>query len=404
MSPSGPLAGLRIIELSSEMGAWAGRLMAGMGADVILVEPPGGDRTRAYPPFQDDTPHPERSLWFWHYNAGKRGITLDLESPADAAALRQLAAGADFRLESERPGRLAALGLDYADLKPLNDRLIMVSTTPYGREGPGRLDEATDLTILAGGGPVWSTGYDDHSLPPVRGGGNQGYHTVCHFAVQSALVALLYRDAGGAGQHIDVNAHAAANVTTEWATIYWNIAHQNVQRQTGRHAMPAPTQPTQIRCADGRYVNGGVPARNPRQFAVLHEWLTSAGLIERFEGAAILEWAMEGEGTLNFDLEDDAANAKLTVARDAVNFLAANLNAYDFFVGGQARGFQLSVINSPEEALEDPHIKARGVPVQVEHPELGRSYTYAGAPIRFTATPMTIQRRAPLLGEHTAEV
>src|SRR5206468_895378 len=141
--------------------------------------------------------------------------------------------------------------------------------TPSGR-GTTRADEAaTDLTLLAGGGPVWSCGYDDHALPPVRGGGNQAYHIGGHHAVMALLVALLERERSGRGQLVDVNIHAACNVTTELATYEWLVARATVQRQTGRHASTTRSSPTQVRCADGRHANTGVPPRTPEEFGRL---------------------------------------------------------------------------------------------------------------------------------------
>lgn len=404
-APCGPLTGLRAVELAGEKGALAGKLMADMGAEVILVEPPDGDPTRRYPPFAGDEPDPERSLWFWYYNTNKLGVTLDLESEHDRGRLRGLLATVDFFLESEPPGRLAALGLDYPDLQALNPRLIMVSTTPFGRNGPRAEEQATDLTILAAGGPVWMNGYDDHTLPPVRGGGNQGYHTGCHFAVMSALVALLSRNQTGRGQHVDVNMHAAANVTTEAGSYTWLVARETVQRQTGRHAGVNPTMPSQIRCKDGRYVNGGIPPRTPAQFRSIYQWLQELNLLDQFPEAPVLELAMEGEPIALWQLaEDEVARAKFGAGRDAVNFLAERLTAYEFFTGGQQRNFQFGIIYSPEEALEDQHLVARGFPVEVEQPQLGRSVRYPGAPYRFNRTPWQIRRRAPLLGEDNAAV
>ena len=400
---NGPLAGTRAVELSSELAAWAGKLLGDMGTDVILVEPPSGARTRGFAPFVYDVPDPDRSLWFWHYNTSKRGVTLDLEDPEGREALKRLIAGADFLLEAERPGRMAALGLDYDALKPLNPGLIMLSVSPYGQTGPRSQDEAVDLTILAGGGPVWSCGYDDHTLPPVRGGGNQGYQTACHFAVMAGLAALVHRDVTGIGQLIDVNAHAAANVTTEAGTYQWLVARETVQRQTGRHATTMRTQSTQTLCADGRYVGSGLGIRKQADFAMLHEWLSSTGLLETFPSRAVLEWAIE-EPITNLLSQDDATLAKRTAARDAVTYLAANMTAYEFMLGGQARDMQVSVIYAPEEVLEDQHMLARGFPVQVSHPEIGREITYPGAPTLFHGSPMRIQRRAPLLGEHNDEV
>jgi crotonobetainyl-CoA:carnitine CoA-transferase CaiB-like acyl-CoA transferase len=397
-SHPGPLSGVRVVELCDESGAFAGKLFADMGAEVIKVEPPSGDPTRAYAPFAEDQPDPERSLWFWHYNTSKRGITLDVEREAGRDLLLRLIAEADIFLESERPGRMAALGLDYPDLKDLNPRLIMVSITPFGRSGPRAEEESTDLTLLAGGGPAWSCGYDDHTLPPVRGGGNQGYQTGCHFAVMSALVALLSRQQTGRGQHIDVNAHAANNVTTEAASYTWLVARGTVQRQTGRHAAQVMTMPSQIQCADGRFVNTGIPPRSSEQFRAVYEWLRTLNLLDAFELTPILEAALDGPPIhLAQIMEDEEAAAKFAAGREAMNFIAAHISAYDFFVGGQERDFQFSIIYSPEEAMEDRHFAARGFPVEVEQPQLGRTVRYPGAPYRFTRTPWRM-RPAPQLG------
>ena len=128
--PRGALTGLRVVELCDERGAFAGKLLADMGAEVIKVEPPAGDATRRYGPFLDDDAGIERSLYFWHYNTSKLGVTLDLDQEAGRGLFRRLVAGAGMLIESERPGRLADRALDYPDLRPLNPALIMVSITP----------------------------------------------------------------------------------------------------------------------------------------------------------------------------------------------------------------------------------------------------------------------------------
>jgi len=402
---AGALDGLTVVELTDEKGAWAGKLLADMGADVIKIEPPGGDQTRTYPPFMDDAPHSERSLYFWHYNTSKRGITLDVESEAGREVFRRLVARADAVVESQATGRLAELGIDYADLRASNPAMIWVSITPFGRDAPRAHEASTDLTLLAGGGIAWMNGYDDHSLPPVRGGGNQGYHTGCHYGVMSFLAALLYRDLTGEGQFIDVNMHAACNVTTEAGSYTWLVSQQTVQRQTGRHAGVNPSLPSQVRCADGRYVNTGVPPRRPRDFTRMHEWLESLGLVDEFDQSAVLKMAAEGPEFSLADIQtDEMVAAKFAAGRDAVTFIAERLPAYDFFQQGQDYGFQVGIVYAPEEVFDDPHFQARGFPVQVEHPEVGRSFTYPGAPYQLPASPWRIRRRAPQLGEDNAEV
>ena len=414
--PTGALHGLRIIELSDEKGVWAGKLLADMGADVIRIEPPAGDPTRHYPPFVDDEPHPERSLYFWHYNTSKRGITLDLETAAGRDVFKQLVAGADAVVESQPVGYLAERGIDYDDLRASNPALIWVAITPFGREGPRTEEASTDLTILATGGIAWMNGYDDHSLPPVRGAGNQGYHTGCHYAVMSFLAALLYRDHSGEGQFIDVNMHASCNVTTEHGSYTWLLNGGMVQRQTGRHALAshlpsqfavagAPSMPSQSRSADGRYVNTGMPPRRPAAFRAMYDWLSDLGLLEDFDQAEVLQLAADGPPFSLGDIQhDELVAAKFAAGRGALTFIAAKLDAYEFFSQGQERGFQVGIIYAPEEMLEDQHFKARGFPVEVEHPELGRSLTYPGAPYKLPASPWSIRRRAPQLGEDTAEV
>ena len=403
---SGPLADLRVVELCDEAGELAGKLLADMGADVVKVEPPGGCRTRGYEPFLDDEPHPERSLYFWHYNTSKRSLLLDLEQDEGREAFRRLVAAADILVDDQPAGRLAELGLDYEDLRPLNERLIMASITPFGRAGPRHAEPATDLTILAGGGPAWSCGYDDHSLPPVRGGGNQGYQTGCHWALISILTALLHRDDGGSGQFIDVNMHAAANVTTEAASYQWLVAGATVQRQTGRHATVIPSTPTQQQAADGRWVNTGFFPRYPEQFAAVIEWLRSLDLLDQLEEAPLLEIAAGLDHMLDHGkvTEDGEVAALLGAGRAAMTLLSTHLDAYEFFAAAQERGFQVGIVYAPEEVVADPHFRARGFPTEVEHPELGRSFTYPGAPYQFRGSPWAIRRRPPLVGEHTDEV
>lgn len=400
------LAGIRVVEIANVKLAFAGKLLADMGADVILVEPPGGDPSRAYPPFVDDTPGENRSLHFMHYNTSKRSLELDLGDAAGRESFLKLMATADILIESERVQRLADLSLDYQDLKKVQPGLIHVAMTPYGRNEPISDLPCTDLTLMAAGGPPWSCGYDDHSLPPVRGGGYQGYQTGCHYVVMSVLTAILHRQLGGSGQFIDVSMTAALNVTTEAASYSWLVAGAEVQRQTGRHAAVTPTGETQMKCADGRYVNTGVPPRFPEEFGRLYKWLGDVGLVDQFPEAVFLEMGANWEGP--FDLskigEDDTVTAIFMAGREALQLIAANVTAYEFFVGCQKAGLSVGVIYAPEEAFEDQHFRERGFQVNVEHDDLGRTITYPGAPYRMTASPWSISRRAPHAGEHTGEI
>lgn len=382
----GPLDGIHVVELDHEHTAWTGKLLADLGAAVTLVEPPGGSPQRARPPFLDDEPGPERSLWWWHYHTSKRSVV------AAGEQLGQLIADADVVLEAG--DALADAGFDRERLRADDPRLIVATITPFGI-GSARADEpVTDLTLLAEGGPVWNCGYDDHTLPPVRGAGGQALHTGGNWAAMTILVALLAREETGTGQHIDVNMLAAANVTTEVATYGWLMVGEEPFRQTGRHAASTRTAEVQVRCRDGRYATTGVPPRDPATFRRIVELLDRRGWRDEFPSTVILELAGELERPFSFAdaLTDPMVVEYLTSARDVLWFLAEHLDAYDFFVETQTIGLATGVIYTPGEAITDPHFVARGFPVEIDHPELGRSITYPGAPYRFTATPWSAHR------------
>lgn len=399
------LNGLRVIELAREPIAFAGKLMGDMGADVILVEPPGGDPCRDYPPFLDDTPGEDRSLYWWHYHTSKRSVVIDLDDADGRDTFRALIATADVLIEAEPPKRLAELGLDYDDLIAHKEDLIHIAVTPFGRKDPKSELPTTDLTVMAGAGPPWSCGYDDHSLPPIRGP-RQGYQTASNFAFMSTLTAILYRDLHGEGQFIDVSMHAASNVTTEAGSYRWLVRQETVQRQTGRHASTTPSTDSQKLSADGRHVTTGVPARTPEAFARLNEFVKEKGIDRELPEAVFLEMGANWEGPFDTSMigKDDAVTAIFGAGREALKLFASKVPAQQFFFECQSAGYPVGVVNSPEEAFEDEHFKARGLHVDVYHEDIDRTITYPGAPYRLPASPWKISRRAPKLGEHNEEV
>ena len=264
----GPLAGLRVLELADEKGQFCGKLFGDLGADVVKIEPPGGEPNRRIGPFLDDIPHPERSLSFWYYNTSKRGITLNLGTADGHQLFRRLAATSDIILETFRPGFLASLELDYESLRSENPGLVMCALTPFGQTGPWRDYLSSDLLHMAAGGEMASSGYDETDVPnapPIAPGGGNAWHMGGHFAYMAIMAALVYRTVSGLGQFIDASIHEACALTTEAAIANYIYRGEVLRRQTGRHHAADATPRTQFRAKDGSYVCALVAGRlNPR--------------------------------------------------------------------------------------------------------------------------------------------
>ena len=386
-----PLAGLRVLELADEKGQWCGKLMADMGADVVKIEPPGGETTRTIGPFYEDVPHRERSLSFWHYNTSKRGITLSLETEDGRRLFRRLAEKADVILETFRPGYMASLELGYGDLKKDNPSLIMCSLTPFGQAGPWKDYQTSDLLHLAAGGQMAGCGYTEDDVadaPPIAPGGGQAWHMGSHYAFMAIGAALVHRTVAGRGQYIDASIHDSCALTTEGAVTRYIYTKQIVRRQTGRHASPTPTDRTQHMCADGKYINVAAQILNqltPERLDVLGDWMKERGLA----------------GDL---LEEKYRNPDIITDNELFLYFIANMSRDDVYHGGQKRGFNMGAVWSPEEVMEVPHLEDRGFWTEVEYPELGKVFRHPGPAGIFNASPWRISRRAPLIGEHNEEV
>ncbi|MCE2463553.1 MAG: CoA transferase, partial [Dehalococcoidia bacterium] len=186
-----PLSGYRVLDLSGPLGVYCGKLMADMGADVIKVEPVGGDPMRDIGPFVHDEPGPDRSLYWHQFNFNKRSISLNFATTQGSDLLRRLAKKADVLLETCQPRILDSLGLGYCDLSAQNQGLIYVSITPFGQTGPYKDYKASDLVGFAMGGYMYVTGWPH--TPPNRLWGSQAYHTASNRAFIATLIALYDR-------------------------------------------------------------------------------------------------------------------------------------------------------------------------------------------------------------------
>ena len=395
---SGPLAGLRVVELCDAPGQLAGKLVADMGADVIKVEPPEGSSARAIGPFVDDVPGPDRSLNFWYHNTNKRSVTLDLNTEDGKDAWRKLVARADVVIDDRPPQALEEMGIGYSELSRGHGELLWLAITPFGQDGPWAQFQSTDMVSLALGGPMMMNGYDEvdaPGAPPIRGHGDQGYNTSCHYAVQGLLAALLYRDKTGLGQFIDSSAHEALSSTTEVGLPWWFTQRVNVFRQTGRHAAAQRTEPWLHMAKDGKYNLIFGVGRDNASWKRIKEWFQSGGFGQQLD-----------EERFDDPMNRQAARGTPEAAEvysELGKFIAAN-SSEDVYRGGQERRQSWGVVRAPHEAIDDPHWTDRGFWVGTTGEGREDPVLMPGAPYQFSATPWELRRPAPRLGEHTVEV
>ena len=397
---TGPLDGLRILEIGDRAEP-AGRLLADAGADVIRVEAVGGSFGRRQGPFIADRPGVERSLHHAYMNADKRGITLDPSSGDGAALWRRLVERADVVIDSHAPGHLDTLGCGPEAFRSRweQGRLIWCAVTPFGLTGPWKDWTATDLVSIALGGPMMSTGYDDHELPPIRPDGEHSLWMASEYAGIGIMAALMEREQSGLGQLVDVSVHEAVSVTTEGAFPNWEYAQALVQRQTGRHSSPTITAPWQYQGSDGGYVNlmgGGVP-RTRGIWKDLVAWLQEFDMAQDLaDPAADYEAAV-------FSDPMRATQARRRIS-EVIGAFVESRPAEEVYRRGQSLHLPWAVIRRPEDNYTDPHWEARGLWASVELPGHPEPVRFPTAPYRLSATPIEVRRRAPLLGEHNTEV
>jgi len=384
-----PYDGLRVVELAGDpAGEMTGAQFAHLGAAVIKVEPPGGAPSRHIGPWVGGIADPDKSLAHWYYNGNKASVVLDLESREGRASFDALVAGADVLVSSLHPIELRRLGIDLRALSAARPDLVVVSVTPFGLTGPWAEYRSSDLVGLAASGLLNTSGYDDHSIPPIRPGGDQAYHSAASFAHIGALLALIHRQRTGEGDLVDVAMHDSAAVTCELANPYWFYPGALVKRQTGRHAQPEPTQPAMFRCADG-WIYFALVLADQKPWLTLVDWLDSQDLALDLAEPAYQDLAYRQD---NFDHIQDAIE---------VFFLLQT--AESAYHEGQRRGLPIGIVNAPEDVLADEHLRARGFFVEVDHPGHG-PVTHPGVPYRFSALAPAVLTPAARLGEHTEAV
>ena len=389
------LSPYRVLDLTGPLGFLAGRILADLGADVIKVEPQGGDPSRRWPPYDERAGRSEGLAWM-ACNANKRGITLDLESPSGQFVLRELARTADFVLESFAPGYLAAHGLGFAELHRENHALIFVSITPYGQQGPSHDRPASDIEIMAASGAMSLAG--EMGGEPMRVTQPQAAMWAGAEAAMGALTALVYRTTGGGGQWVDVSAQSAVIAALAHAPVFWDLNGINPERAgvyiTGR-SMTGARMRAFWPCMDG-WINfivyGGAAGRHTNQQLVA--WMEECGMPSA--PLSGIDWRTFSVTGLTQD-EVDAIEAPIG------RFLST-LSKQEFLEGAAARQMLGYPVSTAEDIHHDPQLAARGFWQDVEDPASGRTIRFPGGFAIVDGARLSIRRPAPEIGEHNDEV
>jgi crotonobetainyl-CoA:carnitine CoA-transferase CaiB-like acyl-CoA transferase len=391
------LGGFVVLEVGDERGEFAGVLLAGLGAEVIRVEPPGGAPSRRLGPFASGAPHPERSLHFWRYNLNKKSVTLDLGNSAAAPVLARVAAHADVIIDSGEAAAVARRMAAYRELRAASPRLIVCAITPFGLDGPWRDFKMTDLTQLAMGGIMAVCGYEPgadgkYDTAPIAPAAWHAYHLGSEYAAVSISAALNFRELSGEGQEIDVSIHEAINTCTEFTMPSYIYAGVVVKRQTARHASASISPPWLRRAADGVYVNA-IIAPTDREFRALVRLLDDCGVTHDLNSEAFSDPTRRGRRE---------AQREIFAALDR---LVASRPAEEIFRRAQALGLAWAPVRRPEENLADEHFRRRGSFAAIAHPELGGDLLYPASVATDGERPhFNYRRRAPRLSEHTGEI
>jgi benzylsuccinate CoA-transferase BbsE subunit len=385
-----PLSPYRVLDLTNEKGYFCGKILADLGADVIKIEPPEGDSGRNVGPFYHGQEDKEKSLFFFAYNTNKRSITLNIETRQGQEILKRLAKTADFVIESFDPGYVDKIGLGYAVLKDVNPRVIMVSITPFGQDGPYKDWKASDIVAIAMGGLSHITGSPDR--PPARVSVDQAHVIAGAQGAMGAMIAHYYREATGKGQHVDTSTQESVVLSALTVPQAWDLqkfiwpregAYLSRARKRVRHLWP---------CKDGyiawRLFGGGLGVKT----RALVEWMESEGQADEL---AEVNWRQ-------MDL--------LTVPEEKFyhwqelfgKFFKTHTKA-ELCREALARGIVLIPASTPRDLLSDPQLEARDYWKEVDYPELRTTITCPGALYKSSEIEWEF-RRAPLMGEHNREI
>jgi benzylsuccinate CoA-transferase BbsE subunit len=376
----GFLNGIRLLDLADEKASFCSKLLADLGAKVVKVEKPGGDPSRKIALFFGNSPHPERSLFFDYHNTNKLGITLNLEHPIGRDLFLRLIKRMDIVIETFAPGYLKDLQLDFEVLKMTNPKLILVSVTGFGQNGPRSQYKSCDLVASAFGGQMYVSG--SPSTPPLKPFGEQSYYAASLFAAIAILLAIRKRDRCGKGEHIDISLQEAVCSTLDHVMVRY-FSERIIPKRQGslswNHSFFI------LPCMDGHIL-----------IAPFQQWET---LVEWMEGEDMAEDLKEEKWR-----EEDYRLRNFGHIVEVLERWTKKHTVKELFELGQLMRFPWAPVYSPKEALESPQLQERHFFVDADHSEMSTSVKYPGIPYQFSSDPLKRWKRAPLIGEDNVQI
>ncbi len=369
-----PLAGVRVIEFGNIIGGpYAGMLLADMGADVVKIEPPGGDLARGFGPYVGGV-----SYYFAAINRGKRSVAVDMRSPLAAPWVRRLCASADVVVHNLRHGAMERMGLGCDDLLAENPRLVYAEVSAFGSSGPDATRAGIDILFQGESGMMSISG--DETGPPAKTATTVGDYLAGTNAALAVCAALFRRGSTGEGGRVDISLRdGLVAIQSSWNAMFFADGRQPARVGTASWF----TAPTATFATSDGYLNLAIVS--DRHFEILCDELDLdlAGRPEYATNELRVQNRAGLEAAVSEALASDTTDAWLERMH--------------------ARGLPAGRILDLPEVFEDPQVRHNRMRVDLEHPRHG-PLPVTGSPVRVDAEPAVAGRPPPDLGEHTLEV
>lgn len=407
----GALDDIRVLDLSEPLGHYAGYLLSNLGADVVKLEPPHGDDSRSWAPFLPDLEEPESSLQFMLLNVGKRGMTLDIYSETGRKVFLQLLKEFDVLLQSWTPQQMESLGLDQDTVRRLFPNLINASVTGWGLDGPYASFAYSDIVSLAMAGVMNLSGFEEG--PPTQLPDQQGFHCASINLAAGVVAAILERDASGIAQDVEVSMHESLLMAEETAMQSADIRGIDRERTGAAPGLQVIKLPGM-----------GLYAAQDGWIYAMAAGIAGSGfngllaLMDLLNDSIADDLRKEPYASVMAEFSNSAAVFRLMGDPERMNevketFAQVDELVTDFFqkypkeelyVEGQKLRLLIGTVNGPQELSESEQLNDRNWFRTINDTGRGRELRYPGPPWQLKATPATLSRPAPLLGEHNDEI